>query len=85
MPDGRQTIGGDYEDIPWYTFEGIDQPRLMSWEAASGSDRSYMGIGTGGVISTHLNTSASQEDYELPSGWSVSVADVKKFKLVMKP
>ena len=56
----------------------------MSWEARSGSDRSYIGIGTNGVISTHLNTSVSQKNYELPSGWLVLVVDVKKFKLVMK-
>ncbi|KAF7927937.1 hypothetical protein EAE99_005314 [Botrytis elliptica] len=84
MPDGRQTIGGDYENITWHTFEDIDQPRLMSWEAASSSDHSYIGIGIGDMISMHLNTNVSQEDYELPGGWSVLVADVKKFKLVVK-
>ncbi|KAF7931145.1 uncharacterized protein EAE97_009354 [Botrytis byssoidea] len=84
MPDGRQTTNGDYEDISWYTFADIDQPRLMSWEARSDSDRSYIGIGTNNVISTHFNTSVSQKDYELPSGWIVLVADFKKFKLVMK-
>lgn len=57
----------------------------MSWEAASSSDHSYIGIGTGGVISTHLNTNVPQEDYELPGGWSVLVSDVKRFKLVIKP
>ncbi|KAF7909994.1 uncharacterized protein EAF01_003712 [Botrytis porri] len=68
MPDGSQTIGGDYENITWHTFEEIDQPRLISWEAASDFDRSYIGIGIGNVISIHLNTNISQEDYELPSG-----------------
>ncbi|KAJ8058585.1 hypothetical protein OCU04_012762 [Sclerotinia nivalis] len=84
MPDGKQTVGGDYENIPCYTFGEIDEPRLMSWEATSGFDRCYIGIGTEGVISIHLNTRVSQKDYELPSGWLVLVADVKRFKLVMK-
>ncbi|KAF7870578.1 hypothetical protein EAF04_004322 [Stromatinia cepivora] len=83
MPNGKQTVGGD-ENVPWHTFDEIDEPRLMSWEATLHPDRTYIGIGTKGVISVHLNAKVSHTDYELPAGWLVLIANVERFKLVMK-
>jgi hypothetical protein len=71
MPDGDQTIDGDYEYIDYHIFPPAGHERLLSWKAGSGS------VLVAAYSGKPQKTDADKEDVPVPRGDKVAVMKAK--------
>jgi hypothetical protein len=77
MPDGDQTINGDYEYIKYHMFPPVGHERSLSWKAGTGSVLIAVQSGRS------RKTDADHEDEPVPPGHKVLVMEAE-VKLVTK-